>query len=95
MEIEELDNDVAKEVFMVLSVMDNKLLNTIPKEILEEIIEKAADSKKTILLDPKKELKDQKITEEAKDFISLLYCFYIANKKEQENLLDKWMENEK
>ena len=78
MEIEELDNDVAKEVFMVLSVMDNKLLNTIPKEILEEIIEKAADSKKTILLDPKKELKDQKITEEAKDFISLLYCFYIA-----------------
>ena len=68
-------NDVCKEILTILAYFNEDLLEKIPDKILKELNELAADSKANFYIDLKKNLTNQNISEESKDFISLLYFY--------------------
>ena len=41
-----------------------------------------------------KKLKDQDISQECKDFISIMYYYYHANDEEKKELISKWNDND-
>lgn len=88
-------NSVYKEVFMVLAYFDEEMIKKIPDTMLNKIKECAAESKKEVFIDFSKDINDQNISEDAKDFISILYYNYIANENEKKEIENAWKENEK
>lgn len=89
------NNSVYKEVFMVLAYFDEEMLKKIPDTLLEKIKEYAAESKEEVYVDFNKELKNQDISEDAKDFISIIYYNYIADENEKIEIKKAWNNNEK
>jgi len=87
-------NDVCKEVFIVLSHLDNKLLEKIPNKFLKFLTDQAADSNYDFYINPNKDLDEQDLSEESKDLLSLIYYAYIANEAEKKELSKNWNENE-
>lgn len=92
---ESIDKDLAKEAFIFLSYTDNPIIDSIPSDILKKISEKAADSDKEFYIDKDKSLDEQNISEECKDFLGLLYYIYVLDKSSQDQMLNKWIINEK
>ncbi len=90
--VEELSNDVAKEILMTLFYLDEKYINEISEDLISELSMKAADSKKEVIFRKDKKLKDQGLSEECKDFISLLF-YHRSDKNVQDSLLDDWINN--
>lgn len=88
-------NDVCKEVLTVLAYFDENLIEQIPNRVLQKLNEFAANSNMNFYIDIEKDLNEQEISEEGKDFIALLYYSYIANEEEKKELTKKWNENEK
>ena len=72
-----LDNDIAKEVLMVLAFSDSEITNKIPTEEYNKLLNLAADSKKDVYLDKDKSLNDLNISEDAKNYLSILYEKYL------------------
>lgn len=93
MEIMQKKNDVYKEVLTILAYFKKDLLEKIPSQFLKELKELASDSKTDFYIDPKKDLDKQDISEESKDFISLIYYSFMAE-EEKRYLLKVWNENE-
>jgi len=87
-------NDICKEVFMILSYLDNELLNKIPNKFLKFLTDQAADSNHDFYINPNKDLNEQDISEESKDLLALIYYSYIANENQQKELSKIWNENE-
>lgn len=94
MEIMQKKNDVYKEVLTILAYFKKDLLEKIPSQFLKELKELASDSKTDFYIDPKKDLDKQDISEESKDFISLIYYSFMAEEEEKRYLLKVWNENE-
>ncbi len=88
------NNDVCKEVFTILSFFSNDLLDKVPNTVIEKIGFLAMNSDADFHIDRRKSLKEQNISEESKDFISLIYYNYIADEKEKGELLELWNGNE-
>lgn len=88
-------NDICKEVILILAFCDNDVIKKIPSKILIKINELAAESSITLHIDKEKNLLDQNISENSKDFIALLYYTYIATEKEKNELSKIWDENDK
>lgn len=82
--------DICKEIFMVLSHFDNELLKKIPDRLFNMLIELSSKSQKDIYFDMKKPLKDQQVSDEAKDFISLIYYDYLSNCEEKKEIFNAW-----
>lgn len=91
---EKLNNDLAKEILTVISYCDNSFLNNIPSNIIKNLTNLAADSTKEYYIEKEKDLTEQNISEECKDFIAIMYFMYISDSKEKELLLEKWFKNE-
>ena len=83
------------EALAVLALCEKNLLNKIPNEIIKELANYAAGSNKEILITPSETLINQKISEQGKNIIALLYYNYIADENEKVELKKMFDENEK
>ena len=87
-------NDVAKETLDILKYFDANIVSKIPINFLNLLSELAQKSNKVVNIDKNKKLKEQNISEESKDLISLIYYNYIATGEEKEKILKIWNKNE-
>lgn len=87
-------NDIAKEIITVFKKCDKNFINKLSIQLIVYLRESASKSNKNVFLDMKRPLKDQEISEEAKDFISAMYYYFIANKEEKMDLVKKWNFND-
>ncbi len=85
---------IAKEIITVLENFDNEFVEKIPKEVFDAFKKLSKDCTKTVNLDMSKKLKDQDISQECKDFISIMYYYYHANDEEKKELISKWNDND-
>ena len=88
MDIQSLDNDMCKELLILISYSNQDIQEKIPKEVYLHLMDKAADSNKEVLIDVSKSLDEQNISEEVLDLFSLLYFNYVATDIEKNNLLN-------
>lgn len=88
------DYDVLKETLYVLSYFDNSFLEKIPDSFLNALKELALKSNKEVDIDVSKSLKEQSISDDCKDLISLIYYNYIASQDEKKELMNIWKSNE-
>ena len=72
--------DTAYETLYILNHCDKEFISKIPIKILNNLKEIAKDSSKKINLLPNKKLKDQNISDETKELISVIYINYIEDK---------------
>lgn len=86
--------DVAKEASYLLTYFDLELVEKIPNDIRDSLNELSKMSNKFFYIDSRKSLEEQKISEEAKDLISLIYYKYISSEEEQKSLIQTWNSNE-
>ena len=92
---EHLNSDTAKEVLTVLSYYNEELLKNLPDEIMKELTSLAADSDKDYFIKKDKKLIEQNLSEDCKDLLAIIFYNYQTDDKEKEELLNKWIENEK
>jgi len=70
-------HDVFKEVFSTLSLSDNEVLSKIPDDVLQKIMNYASGSYLEPSLDLDKPLAEQKISEESKNILAVLWQLYM------------------
>lgn len=87
-------SDVAKETITVLNYFNTEFVSKIPSNVLEGLKEVANKSSLTFNIKQNKKLAEQKISEETKDLISLIYYSYIATEEQKKELKKTWNENE-
>lgn len=87
-------SDVAKETLDILDYFELTFVSKIPDNVLNGLRKIAGESSLIVNIDKNKELKEQEISEECKDLISLIYFNYIATKEEKEEIQKIWNENE-
>ncbi len=92
---EKFSNDIYKELLTILSYCENSLINNIPKGVIQEITDYAADSNKEYYVDKNKSLMEQEISDECKSLLGIMYFMYVADEKEKDELLNTWLENER
>lgn len=86
--------NVAKETIDVLSYFEASVLTKIPGNFMQSLKEMVSLSTISVNVDRTKDLEEQKISEDCKDMIALIYYSYIANDEEKEEISQKWRENE-
>lgn len=87
--------DIYKEVFVVLSHFNQELIEKIPQQVFNKLIELAADSEHNVVIDVSKTIDKQDISEESKDIISLIYYNCIADEQEKKELVSLWDYNDR
>lgn len=87
-------SDIAKETMDVLNYFDSNFVSKIPYKFLNGLKKLAKKSTMSVKIDKNKKLKEQNISEESKDLISLIYYHYIATEEEKEKLIKIWNQNE-
>lgn len=87
-------NDISKETLTYLGFFDDEMISKIPGYVISKLCKEAAESNLNFYVDPKKEFKEQEISEKAKDLIALIYYEYIANTDEKKQILHEWNLNE-
>ena len=87
-------SDVARETLVVLKYLDVNFVSKIPDDFINELKKLAKKSTLTVKIDKDKKLKEQDISEETKDLISLIYYTYIATNEEKEEIEKIWNQNE-
>lgn len=92
--LENVDKDLAKELIVLLSYLDNEFVDNIPDEIITKYTDLAADSDKDFYFDASKKLNEQDISEDCKDLVALLYHMYAIDNTKDE-ILKNWYDNEK
>lgn len=90
---EKLNSDLAKEILAVFPFLDDAIIANIPDELMANLTELAADSTENYYIEENKELINQPLSSECKDFLSLIY-FQFAAKQEKLQLIDNWKNNE-
>ncbi len=87
--------DIAKETIEVFKYLDASLIENISKSFLDFLEELSQESNIIVNIDSNKKLRDQNISEECKDLISLIYYNYIADENEKKEILKIWNNNER
>lgn len=87
-------NDVAKETVQVLNLFNPSFTKKVSTQFLEHLNKLAKNSTKNVIIDKDKRLKDQNISNETKDLISLIYYNYIATEEDKQKLVKIWNQNE-
>ena len=82
--------DVYKEVLTYIAYFDEELLDAIPDQELQELNDKAADSEENFYINPDEPLEKQKISEEAKNLLALIFYNYVADEEEKKKLMKLW-----
>ena len=88
-----IDNDLAKEVLTVLEFCDDDIVSKIPDYVIRVLINKASMSDREYYLLNDKELEEQNISSDCKDYLSMLYLTYLEDESKQD-LLEKWASND-
>lgn len=94
--MERVTNDYSKiftEVDEIFAHLPEELLSKVPAKIKKEV-KANKDTNYEFEYDEDKELKNQKIYEQTKDFIALIYILYICKKDEKQRLLKICKEND-
>lgn len=86
---------IAKETIEILKYFEPDFVSKIPDNFMDELRSLAQTSNITVKIDKNKKLKEQNISKESKDMISLIYYSYIATEKEKIEIEKIWNENEK
>ena len=94
MEKEVISEDLAKEILAFLAYADNELLKKIPDYVISSLTTRAADSQKNFYVSKSKPLLEQKMTEECKDFLSLLFYAYMSDDETKKEIVDTWISND-
>lgn len=92
---EKISSDLAKESLMVLSFWNEDMIAKVDDEFLQRLGEIAADSNKEFYFDKNKSLDEQNISNDCRDFITMVYYWYIANSQEQGDIFNSWINNSK
>ena len=87
-------NDVAKETLEVLKYFDLDFIAKISGKFLMNLKKLSEKSNIIVTIDQNLKLKDQKISNECKDLISIIYYKYIATEEEKRTIIDIWNNNE-
>ena len=87
--------DIAREVLDVLEHFDDSFVSKIPEGIIQSFQKISEGSTKKVEIDTSKKLSEQAISQEAKDFIAILYYEYFADPNEKKEIISIWKENEK
>lgn len=90
---EVLDNDLAKEILTILPYLDDKFVNSLSSDLLAKLTDLAADSTKDFYIQKDKKLNEQNLSEECKNWLSLLY-YEFASSSEKDELLNYWIKND-
>ena len=90
---EVLDNDLAKEILTILPYLDDTFVNSLSSDLLAEITDLAADSTKDFYIQKNKKLNDQNLSEECKNWLSLLY-YEFANSSDKVEIINSWLKND-
>lgn len=90
---EVLDCDLAKEIVSILPYLDCNYTSKISDDLFSTLIKLAADSQKDFYIKKDMDLKEQELSEECKNFISLLY-FQGLDKISQDDLVKQWLMND-
>lgn len=88
------DNNLAKEILMILPYISNNYLRVLSWDFINNLKDLAVLSTKEFSFDDKKSLKEMDLAEECKDFLGLLY-FNECNNEEKKHLIKIWNLNEK
>lgn len=89
------NKNICKEVFVVLSNFNKEVIQKIPDNIFKILMDGAADSTINVNIDISKDINEQKISQESKELISILYYKYIAEADEKKELIKLWEINDK
>ena len=87
-------SNLAKETLEVLKYFDLDFVSKISDNFLKQLEELAKNSKLVVNVDKNKELKDQNISDECKDLISIMYYRYVASEEEKREITNIWKNNE-
>ena len=74
------------EVKEILKYLEPKLLSKIPEKLINKI-QNYSSSEYSFQIDKTKELKNQDITKETKEFISAIYLEFCCSPEEKERLI--------
>ena len=89
-----LDKDVAKELLTILAYCEEDFRKLIYPKFIAHLTTLAADSTKEFYIEKNKSLSEQNLSEECKNWLSLLY-YQNVDFMEQEKLLNTWAEQER
>ena len=92
---EKFNCDTIKECLTILSFCENSLIDKIPKEVIKNLTDIAADSEQDFYVEESKSLLEQKISPECRDMLGLMYFMYVADDNEKDELLNTWAKNER
>lgn len=87
-------NNIAKETVEILKYFDSNFVSKIPNNFLNLLRELAEESNIIVKINKDKKLKEQEISEECKNLISLIYYSYIATEEQKIELKKIWNQNE-
>ncbi len=87
-------SNIAKETIEVLNYFDEEFISKISKNFLNNLYELSKNSNISVTIDENKNLKDQNISEECKDLLSVLYYRYIATETEKMDIIEIWKSND-
>lgn len=87
--------DVMCEALEVLKKVDGNFYANLPEHIKSCLEEYSKKSTKKVNLDMTKSLKEQEISEECKDLVSIIYYMCCDNEVEKRELLKCWNDNMK
>ncbi len=86
---------VNTEVLGVLMALGDKYINKIPSSIMQYLLQNS-DSNSIPLIDANKRIEEQKVSKEARTFLTMLKLKYWCDSEEEKNnLLNLLNENEK
>ena len=87
--------DVYKEALTFIAYFNKELLEKLPLDMFEKLTNLAAESNADFYVDVTKTLAEQKMSEECKDLISLIYYNCVADGDEKNEILRMWNINDK
>lgn len=87
--------DVYKEALTFIAYFNKELLEKLPQDMFEKLTNLAAESNAEFYVDVTKTLAEQKISDECKDLISLIYYNCVADEEEKSEILRIWNINDK
>ena len=85
--------DAVKEGLTYLAYFQQELINQIPSLFLTEMKKIANKSTRTFEVDTSKNLLEQEMSEDCKDFLALVHYLFFATPEEKKELAEIWRKN--
>ena len=87
------DFDLAKELLTVIPYLNNTFVSNLPRNFIANLTTLAANSTKDFYIQKDKRLEEQNLSEECKNWLSLLYYEYV-DLSDKKDILESWFKND-